>query len=96
MNFEFHSFKNKEIIFNSLFGAQLFLLVVKLIKIFMKMKSRLEDIYSNILEDDFSSEIQSLIFGGVLVFFNLSVMLFVGLYWMNPVIHKFFSGRPLL
>ncbi len=60
------------------------------------MKSRIEDTYSNSLEDDFTSETQSLIFGGALVFFNLSVMLFVGLYWMNPVMHQFISGRPLL
>ncbi len=60
------------------------------------MKSGFEDTYNNSFEDDFSSEKQSLIFGGALVFFNLSVMLFVGLYWMNPVMHQFISGRPLL
>ena len=43
-----------------------------------------------------SSNTQSLLFGGALVFFNLVVMLFVGLYWMNPVMHEFISGRPLL
>ena len=60
------------------------------------MKSALKDNYSNSLEDDFSSETQSLILGGTLVFLNLSVMLFVGLYWMNPVMHQFISGKPLL
>ena len=39
---------------------------------------------------------QTLLFGGALIFFNLFVMLFVGLYWMNPVMHEFISGRPLL
>ena len=39
---------------------------------------------------------QTLLFGGALIFFNLSVMLFVGLYWMNPEMHEFISGRPLL
>ena len=39
---------------------------------------------------------QTLLIGGVLVFFNVFVMLFVGLYWMNPVMHEFISGRPLL
>tara|TARA_Y100001968_G_C18866468_1_gene485105 strand:+ start:244 stop:423 length:180 start_codon:yes stop_codon:yes gene_type:complete len=34
--------------------------------------------------------------GGALIFFNVFVMLFVGLYWMNPVMHEFISGRPLL
>tara|TARA_Y100001968_G_scaffold140457_1_gene128476 strand:+ start:1539 stop:1718 length:180 start_codon:yes stop_codon:yes gene_type:complete len=42
------------------------------------------------------SSIESLLIGGVLVFLNLFVMFFVGLYWMNPVMHEFISGRPLL
>ena len=43
-----------------------------------------------------SSSNQAFLFGGALVFLNLFVMLFVGLYWMNPVMHEFISGRPLL
>ena len=39
---------------------------------------------------------QTLVLGGALIFFNFFVMLFVGLYWMNPVMHEFISGRPLL
>ena len=39
---------------------------------------------------------QPFLLGGALLFLNLSVMLFVGLYWMNPVMHEFISGRPLL
>jgi len=39
---------------------------------------------------------ETFLLGGALIFFNLFVMLFVGLYWMNPVIHEFISGRPLL
>ena len=39
---------------------------------------------------------QTFLLSGVLIFFNLFVMLFVGLYWMNPVMHEFISGRPLL
>ena len=46
-------------------------------------------------EDNSSSE-QTYLLGGALLFFNLFVMLFVGLYWMNPVMHEFISGRPLL
>jgi len=45
---------------------------------------------------DYSSNVQTFLLGGALLFFNLFLMLFVGLYWMNPVIHEFFSGRPLL
>ena len=43
-----------------------------------------------------SSNDQTLLLGGALIFFNVFVMLFVGLYWMNPVMHEFISGRPLL
>ena len=39
---------------------------------------------------------QTFLLGGALIFFNVFVMLFVGLYWMNPVMHEFISGRPLL
>ena len=47
-------------------------------------------------KEDNSSNGQTFLLGGALVFFNLFVMLFVGLYWMNPVMHEFLSGRPLL
>ena len=46
--------------------------------------------------EDNSSNDQTLLLGGALLFVNFLVMLFVGLYWMNPVIHQFLSGRPLL
>ena len=46
--------------------------------------------------DDNSSNDQTSLLGYALVFFNLFVMIFVGLYWMNPEMHEFISGRPLL
>ena len=46
--------------------------------------------------EDSSSNQQTVLLGGVLIAFNVFVMLFVGLYWMNPVMHEFISGRPLL
>ena len=46
--------------------------------------------------DDNSSNDQTFLLSGALIFFNVVVMLFVGLYWMNPVMHEFISGRPLL
>ncbi len=46
--------------------------------------------------EDINSNDQTFLFGGVLIFFNVFVMLFVGLYWMNPVMHEFISGSPLL
>ena len=45
---------------------------------------------------DNSSNNQTFLFGVALLFLNLFVMLFVGLYWMNPVMHEFISGSPLL
>ena len=39
---------------------------------------------------------QTFLLSGALIVFNVFIMLFVGLYWMNPVIHEFISGRPLL
>ena len=46
--------------------------------------------------EDISSNDQNFLLGGALIFFNVFVMLFVGLYWMNPVMHEFISGSPLL
>ena len=46
--------------------------------------------------EDNSSNYQAFLLSGALIFFNVFVMLFVGLYWMNPVMHEFISGRPLL
>ena len=46
--------------------------------------------------EDNSSNDETFLIGGALIFFNLFLMLFVGLYWMNPVVHEFLSGRPLL
>ena len=46
--------------------------------------------------EDIPSNDQTFLLGGALIFFNVFIMLFVGLYWMNPVMHEFISGRPLL
>ena len=43
-----------------------------------------------------SSNEQTFLLGLALLFLNLFLMLFVGFYWMNPVMHEFISGRPLL
>ncbi|WP_413684080.1 hypothetical protein [Prochlorococcus sp. MIT 1011] len=47
-------------------------------------------------KEDINSNDQTFLLGGALIFFNVFVMLFVGLYWMNPVMHEFISGNPLL
>ena len=59
------------------------------------MNQNLQAIVKETTEDNSPNE-QTFLFGGALIVFNLFVMLFVGLYWMNPEMHEFISGRPLL
>ena len=59
------------------------------------MNQNFRAIVQNTREDNTSND-QTFLLGGVLIVFNVFVMLFVGLYWMNPVMHEFISGRPLL
>ena len=59
------------------------------------MNQNFQAIVQNPREDNTSND-QTFLLGGVLIVFNVFVMLFVGLYWMNPVMHEFISGRPLL
>tara|TARA_B100000579_G_scaffold266224_1_gene219581 strand:- start:446 stop:625 length:180 start_codon:yes stop_codon:yes gene_type:complete len=46
--------------------------------------------------EDNSSSDKTFLLGGALIFFNLCLMIFVSMYWMNPVMHEFISGQPLL
>jgi len=59
------------------------------------MNQNFQAIVQNPREDNTSND-QTFLIGGAFVLFNVFVMLFVGLYWMNPVMHQFISGRPLL
>jgi len=59
------------------------------------MNQNFQAIVQNTIEDNTSND-QTFLIGGALIFFNVFVMLIVGLYWMNPVMHEFISGRPLL
>ena len=59
------------------------------------MNQNFQAIVQESTEDNISND-QTFLLSGALVFFNLFVMLFVGLYWMNPVMHEFISGSPLL
>ena len=38
---------------------------------------------------------QGIAVGGALLFLNILLMLFVGLYWTNPIIHQYIAGKPL-
>ena len=59
------------------------------------MNQNFQAIVQQTREDNTSND-QTFLIGGAFVLFNVFVMLFVGLYWMNPVMHQFISGRPLL
>ncbi len=59
------------------------------------MNQNFQAIVQQTTEDNTSND-QTFLIGGAFVLFNVFVMLFVGLYWMNPVMHEFISGRPLL
>ena len=59
------------------------------------MNQNFQSIVQESTDDNISND-QTFLLSGALVFFNLFVMLFVGLYWMNPVMHEFISGSPLL
>ena len=60
-----------------------------------KMNQNNQAILQQAIEDNHSND-QTFLISGALIFFNVFVMLFVGLYWMNPLLHEFISGRPLL
>ena len=59
------------------------------------MNQNFQAIVQQTTENNTSND-QTFLVGGALILFNVFVMLFVGLYWMNPVMHQFISGRPLL
>ena len=59
------------------------------------MNQNNQAIFRQEIEDNYSND-QTFLISGALIFFNVFVMLFVGLYWMNPLLHEFISGRPLL
>ena len=59
------------------------------------MNQNNQTIFQQAIEDDYSND-ETFLMSGALIFFNVLVMLFVGLYWMNPLIHELISGSPLL
>ena len=59
------------------------------------MNQNFQAIVQQTTENNTSND-QTFLIGGALIFFNVFVMLLVGLYWMNPAMHEFISGRPLL
>ncbi len=63
--------------------------------LFDAMNQNFQTIVQETTENNPSNE-QTLLLGGALIYFNVIVMILVRLYWMNPVMHEFISGRPLL
>ena len=47
------------------------------------------------LEDLDPNNQQVMMMGAALIGFNLFLMISIGLYWTNPYIHQYFSGKPL-
>ena len=65
-------------------------------KLIILMKKEFEAIYLNQMEgakQDFYQ--RSIFMGSALVILNLFLMSCVGVYWTNPAIHQYFSGKPL-
>ncbi len=38
---------------------------------------------------------QVMIMGGALIVFNALLMFCLSVYWINPVVHQYISGKPL-
>ncbi len=51
------------------------------------------------LEDEISqlepTNQRTFLMASILVSLNLFLMVFVGLFWTNPFVHEFLTGRPL-
>ena len=56
------------------------------------MKEQIQTVFN---EKDDSNGSQTLMMGGTLVALNLFLMLCVGVYWINPSVHQYFSGKAL-
>ncbi len=59
------------------------------------MKDSTNSIEVNQIEELETSNQQVIFMGTALVGLNLFLMISVGLYWTNPFIHQYFSGKPL-
>ena len=59
------------------------------------MSKGIKSFISRELEPFEASETQPIVVGGALLFLNILLMFFVGLYWTNSSIHEYIAGRPL-
>tara|TARA_Y100001968_G_scaffold333661_1_gene398147 strand:- start:79291 stop:79470 length:180 start_codon:yes stop_codon:yes gene_type:complete len=59
------------------------------------MKEQLNALLENQIDQIEPNNMQAMMMGGAFVGLNLILMVSVSLYWINPSIHQFISGRPL-
>ena len=59
------------------------------------IKEKTNSINAGQIDDLESNSPQVMVMGSALVGLNLFLMVSVGLYWTNPYIHEYFSGKPL-
>jgi len=59
------------------------------------MTKELDSIVANELDQIEPTSFQVIIMGTIFVFINLFLMISISLYWINPSIHQYFSGKPL-
>ena len=59
------------------------------------MKEKSNSTLVNEIDDLEPSSQQVMVMGTALVGLNLLLMISIGLYWTNPFVHQYLSGRPL-
>ena len=59
------------------------------------MSKPLHQAYANKSDQPNQSDLQFLLISVSLIGINLSLMIFVGMYWLNSSFHAFLAGKPL-
>ena len=59
------------------------------------MKEQGNSIVANNLDELEVGNPQVIFMGSALIGLNLALMISISLYWINPAIHQFLSGKPL-
>ena len=59
------------------------------------MSKSLELKATNIPGQNHQSKVQLFLMSDSLIGINLGLMIFVGMYWLNPSFHTFLTGKPL-
>ena len=59
------------------------------------IKDEIETLLSNQLDEIEPKNQQVMMMSTILIGVNLVLMVSVGIYWTNPSIHQYLSGRPL-